>query len=611
MPSTELYGTSFTIPEELHVDALSAEGNLVTIHASTETPEARCPLCEQPSRRTHGYYTRTLADLPWCGTPVRLRVRVRKFFCDEPSCERRIFAERLEEVAPVHARGTDRRREALEWIAFALGGEAGARLARELGLLVSPDTLLNRIRGALRTDAEEVRVLGVDDFGFRKGNVPGTVLVDLERHKIADLFEGHSAESIAQGLRRHPGLEVVSRDRSPVCREAINDGAPHARQVADRWHLLHNLAQVLEEFLLQKRPALRDAVFETEAAESEEGGGFPDQRGPERPGSWRAQKEEAARRRHERLVEQWKDIRRLHLAGANVRFISRRLEGVMNFSSAALAFGHGYKKTIPKRRFRRRMALRGSVPGSRARGCTPTRVRPARGLQRTEVGGENRLLEWRYMPHDLPPWEAIYQQTQRWIKARVFEDIVHDLRALLRLSEGRTSDPSAAILGGRTLRSTPESGHRAGYDGHKGKKGSKVHAAVDTLGHLLALLVSSPANEQERAYVGELADRVQEATGESVEISFVDQGYTGERPSEEAEAHGITLEVVKHEEARLCALAEEMGCGTRFRVGIAFSAVGEGLREAAGDFGGAAFCRVCLPLSPAGGRHSQCEFITL
>lgn len=156
---------------------------------------------------------------------------------------------------------------------------------------------------------------------------------------------------------------------------------------------------------------------------------------------------------------------------------------------------------------------------------------------------------WRYMPHDLPPWEAIYQQTQRWIKAGVFEDVVHDLRALLRLSEGRTSDPSAAILDARTLRSTPESGHRAGYDGHKGKKGSKVHAAVDTLGYLLALLVS-PANEQERAYVGELADRVQEATGESVEIAFVDQGYTGERASEEVEAHGITLEVVKHEEAK-------------------------------------------------------------
>ena len=157
---------------------------------------------------------------------------------------------------------------------------------------------------------------------------------------------------------------------------------------------------------------------------------------------------------------------------------------------------------------------------------------------------------WRYMPHDLPPWEAVYQQTRRWLSAGVFEAMVHDLRILLRLSEGRASDPTAAILDSRTLRSTPESGSRGGYDGAKRKKGTKVHAAVDTLGHLLALFVS-PANEQERAWVGELAEAVQEATGESVELAYdVDEGYTAERPAEEAEAHGMRLEVVKHEEAK-------------------------------------------------------------
>src|SRR5919202_895002 len=156
---------------------------------------------------------------------------------------------------------------------------------------------------------------------------------------------------------------------------------------------------------------------------------------------------------------------------------------------------------------------------------------------------------WRYMPHDLPPWEAVYQQTQRWLKAGVFEEIVHDLRVLLRLSEGRASDPTAAILDSRTLRSTPESGCRGGYDGAKRKKGSKVHAAVDTLGHLLVLRVS-PASEQEREYVSELAEAVQEATGESVELTYVDQGYTGEEAAEEAEAHGMRLEVVRHEEAK-------------------------------------------------------------
>jgi transposase len=156
---------------------------------------------------------------------------------------------------------------------------------------------------------------------------------------------------------------------------------------------------------------------------------------------------------------------------------------------------------------------------------------------------------WRYMPHDLPPWEAVYQQSRRWLKASLFEAMVHDLRALLRLTEGRASEPTAAVFDSRTLRSTPESGARGGYDGAKRKKGSKVHAAVDTLGHLLALLVT-PADKQDRAQVSELAEAVQKATGESVEVAYVDQGYTGEQPAREAAEHGINLEVVKHQEAK-------------------------------------------------------------
>ena len=156
---------------------------------------------------------------------------------------------------------------------------------------------------------------------------------------------------------------------------------------------------------------------------------------------------------------------------------------------------------------------------------------------------------WRMLPHDLPPWEAVYQQTQRWLAAGCFEAMGHGLRALLRLVEGRASEPTAAVLDSRTLQSTPESGHRTGYDGAKRKKGSKVHAAVDTLGHLLALHVTS-ATEQDREQVGVLAEAVQEATGESVESAYVDKGYTGEDAAEEAEARGIRLEVVKHPEAK-------------------------------------------------------------
>ena len=153
-------------------------------------------------------------------------------------------------------------------------------------------------------------------------------------------------------------------------------------------------------------------------------------------------------------------------------------------------------------------------------------------------------MQWRFMPNDLPPWHAVYQQTQRWVEAGVFEDLVHDLRKLLREIAERNPQPSAAIFDGRTLQSSPESGDRAGYDGHKRRKGSKVHLAVDTLGQLLAVIVT-PANEQERAQVAALAAKVQEVTGDSVAVAFVDQGYTGDEAAAAAEQHGIRLEVVK------------------------------------------------------------------
>ena len=156
---------------------------------------------------------------------------------------------------------------------------------------------------------------------------------------------------------------------------------------------------------------------------------------------------------------------------------------------------------------------------------------------------------WRALPHDFPPWAIVYQQAMRWLAAGVFEAMVHDLRVLLRDFAGRKKRPTAAILDSRTLQSTPESGPRAGYDGAKRKRGSKLHLAVDTLGHLLAAHVT-PADAQDRDQVERLAAAVQAATGESVEIAYVDQGYTGEDPARDAAAHGIRLIVVKHPQAK-------------------------------------------------------------
>ena len=191
--------------------------------------------------------------------------------------------------------------------------------------------------------------------------------------------------------------------------------------------------------------------------------------------------------------------------------------------------------------------------------CAPyltlmTEAAPQREYSLREVFNGLRWLvragcPWRMMPNDLPPWQAVFQQTRRWLNAGCFEAMAHDLRVALRMAAERNEQPSAAILDSRTLQSNPESGGRAGFDGHKRRKGSKVHAAVDTLGHLLALRVT-PANEQDRAQVGELAQQVQEVTGDSVEVAFVDQGYTGNEPAQAAEEQGVQLIVVKLPEAK-------------------------------------------------------------
>ena len=179
----------------------------------------------------------------------------------------------------------------------------------------------------------------------------------------------------------------------------------------------------------------------------------------------------------------------------------------------------------------------------------PQREHPLRevfnGLRYVVRGGG----AWRMIPNDLPPWDIVYQQGRRWLAAGVFEAMVHDLRELLRMAQGRAPEPSAAVIDSRTLQSSPESGGRAGYDGAKRRKGSKVHVAVDTLGHLLALRVT-PASGGDREQVGKLAEDVQAATGDSVELAFADQGYNGPKPEAAAARHGIELVVVKLPEAK-------------------------------------------------------------
>ena len=243
-------------PEKLDLIRLQAEAGRITLVACTTSPEARCPLCARPSRRIHSPYLRTLADLPWQGIPVTLRLRVRRFFCDESSCERSIFAERLPGIVARYARRTRRLDSWFTNVSFALGGEAGARLLECLGVRVFGDALLKHIRSFAFEEAATPKILGVDNFSFKRGQKWGTILVDLEHHRLVDVLPDRSSETFAAWLAQHSGIEVVSRDRSGEYADAVRQAAPDAIQVADRFHLLKNLGDVALRVFQRRSKAL-------------------------------------------------------------------------------------------------------------------------------------------------------------------------------------------------------------------------------------------------------------------------------------------------------------------------------------------------------------------
>src|SRR5450432_3567147 len=244
------------LPDGLVIVSVHPAANVLTVHVACSHSTAACPLCHQASLRIHGDYTRTVADLPCGGRRVILSLTVRKFICSTPTCPRKIFTERLADLVQSYARTTNRLREALIALGLATSAEVSERVAPKLAMCVSAPTLLRRLREVACPPPLSVRILGVDDWAWKKGQTYGTLLVDLELRRSIELLADRKEKTLTTWLLTHPEIEVISRDRGGEYAAAARKGAPQAQQIADKFHILKNLRDGLKDLMARKQSVL-------------------------------------------------------------------------------------------------------------------------------------------------------------------------------------------------------------------------------------------------------------------------------------------------------------------------------------------------------------------
>lgn len=335
-----------TVPGLRLVDTFIDADTVSFTLVSTSVPVV-CPLCGHKTARLHSHYGRTVADLPWGGRRVRLLLNVRKFRCPQKECPRRIFTERLPDLVEPYARKATRLREVLELVGFALGGEAGARLIRRLGMRSSPTTLLRYIRGAALASYPAPEVIGVDDFSMRRGRRFGTMIVDLERHRPIDLLADRSAPTLAAWLKAHPSAQTIGRDCSKEYARGIAEGAPEAVEILYRWHLLKNLREALERMLDRNQRSLGGIDIpsttrpDTMAGSPSISAYVPPPRSPRERARSHSKREER-RARHEKARE-------LHCQGMSMRAFSQKL-GISRYAVRHYVNADTFPERRPYRR---------------------------------------------------------------------------------------------------------------------------------------------------------------------------------------------------------------------------------------------------------------------
>ncbi len=301
------------------IEKITSGSDRIVISLFTTPQTGRCPQCGNLSTKVHSRYQRRVADLPWEGIAVQLKIRVRRFFCGSSDCDRRIFCELLPDVVAPYGRRTIRFSGLLQIIGFALGGRPAARAIREFGMQASARTLLRVVRSAKPAPAGTVRVLGVDDFALRRGQSYGTILINHEQRRIIDLLPDREAGTLERWLRQHPEIEIITRDRAPAYAEAAAKGAPQARQIADRFHLLKNLVDAVERVVSRHPQELRKAARETSEELSLQ---VAEPSSPE-PSTHRLNGVREQRR--QLRIARYEEIRKLCHSGMSQREVAKRL----------------------------------------------------------------------------------------------------------------------------------------------------------------------------------------------------------------------------------------------------------------------------------------------